>query len=240
MIPVIVPVKNITRLAAAGEALIRRTPGFPGMGLIHGHSGFGKTTATVWYSQRCNAVTVRAKASWTPFTMMEDISRELDLSPRSRISHMVDAVVKELSVFERPLFVDEFDYVVENGKMCDTLRDLYDLSDQPLIAIGMQDVAKKLKRREQFTGRIGQDVVFQPLDLEDAQLLVKMQCEVGIAHDLLTHLLAATRGSIRLMLVGLAKFEAKAKAAGLKEIGLAQWGATTPMFTGSATAGGAR
>lgn len=240
MIPAIVPVKNVTRLAEAGEALIHRNPGMPGMGLIHGHTGFGKTTAVTWYSQRCDAVSVRAKATWTPFVMMEDISRELDLAPRSRISHMVDAVVKEMTDRERPLFIDEFDYVVDSTKMCDTVRDLHDLSDQPVIAIGMQDIAKKLKRREQFTGRIAQDVAFQPLDIEDAQLLVRKQCEVRVSLDLLHHLLAATRGSIRLTLVGLAKIEAKAKTAGLPEIGLAQWGASTPMFTGSATAGGVR
>lgn len=40
----IAPVKNIAKLQAAYEALSTRDAGIPGMGLVYGHTGAGKTT----------------------------------------------------------------------------------------------------------------------------------------------------------------------------------------------------
>ena len=127
------------------------------------------------------------------------------------------------------------DYVADSKRMSDCVRDLHDLSTMPVIAIGMADIAKKLRHREQFTGRIAQDVAFEACDAADARLLADKLCEVRIADDLLKASLAQSRGSVRLMVVGLAKFEAKARALGRADIGLREWGESA-MFTGEAGA----
>ena len=61
-----VPVKNITRLSSAGDALMHRSRGLPGMGLIYGETGYGKSTATAWFVNQCDGVYVRAQRVWSP------------------------------------------------------------------------------------------------------------------------------------------------------------------------------
>ncbi|MFA5598315.1 MAG: ATP-binding protein, partial [Pusillimonas sp.] len=56
----VVSTKNIGRLVEASQALLTRTPGTPGIGLIFGKSGLGKTTATAWFVCQCDGVYVRA------------------------------------------------------------------------------------------------------------------------------------------------------------------------------------
>src|SRR5699024_11974997 len=54
--------------------------GMPGMGLVHGETGTGKTTALTWLRNRphVNAVYVRALALWTPSDIGREACREAE------------------------------------------------------------------------------------------------------------------------------------------------------------------
>src|SRR5690606_1482571 len=93
---------------------------------------------------------------------------------------MVNHIVSELAMGGRPLFVDEADYFVHNTKMLETLRDIHDLSQSPVILIGMAGIEKKLVHRLQFANRIYQAVEFLPADYEDARVLSDTVCEVYV------------------------------------------------------------
>jgi DNA transposition AAA+ family ATPase len=95
--------------------------------------------------------------------------------------------------------------------MLETLRDIHDLSSSPVVLVGMAGIERKLSNRQQLSGRISQWVEFKPADLEDAATLAKHVCEVEIAPDLLSDLHTQAKGSVRLMIVGLARIEALAK-----------------------------
>ena len=60
----IVPITNVTRLAEAGEALLHRAAGMPGMGLVYGPSGYGKTTAVDYLATRDGGHLLIASATW--------------------------------------------------------------------------------------------------------------------------------------------------------------------------------
>src|SRR5882672_11477857 len=107
----IVLVKNVARLSDAGEALMRRAPGMPGMGLVSGETGYGKTTAISWYANRANAVYVRAWATWTPAAMMDAILRELGRAARGSCAQMMRDIIEALALSGRSLFIDEADYI---------------------------------------------------------------------------------------------------------------------------------
>lgn len=220
----VVPVKNVKNLSKASNALLTRTPGTPGMGLIFGKSGYGKTTATAWFVNQCNGVYVRALASWTSSTMLQAILRELDVAPtKLRAASMVNQIADILRITGRPLFLDEFDYIVEDKKMTETLRDVHDLSSVPVILVGMEGVQQKIQLRDQFVNRIAQWVEFNAADFEDCKDLAEL-CEAKIKTDLLRRLFDASRGVIRLIVIGLDVIERKAKTLGLQEIGLDEWG----------------
>ena len=231
---VVALVKNIGRLSEASDALLTRAPGTPGIGLIFGKSGLGKTTATAWFVNQCNGVYVRALSTWTPGSMLQSILRELDVAPtRLRAASMVTQIADILRVTGRPLFLDEFDYIVEDKKMTETLRDIHDISSVPIVLVGMDGVQQKVQLRDQFVNRIAQWVEFKPADLEDSQLLSESLCEVTIKADLLHKLFDASKGVIRLIVIGLDAIERRAKTLGVSEIGLEQWGKADFFLSGS-------
>jgi DNA transposition AAA+ family ATPase len=229
----IVPIKNVARLSDAGEALVRRAPGMPGMGLVEGETGFGKTTAVTWYCNRANAVYVRALAAWTPASMFGSILKELGKQPRGSCAQMMDEIIEALALSNRPLFIDEADYLVRSLRMTESLRDVHDLATVPVVLIGMAGIDQRLAHRKQLTGRVMQHVRFEACDAEDAALLARELCEVRVKTDLLADLVKQVGGSVRLIVVGLARIEEYARRKGLDSIGSADWGRRA-FFTGEA------
>lgn len=222
----VVPVKNIARLAEASSSLLTRTPGTPGIGLIYGKSGLGKTTATAWFVNQCNGIYVRALSTWSSGAMLQSILRELDVAPSNhRLSSMVVQIADCLRLTGRPLFLDEFDYIVEDKKMTETLRDIHDLSSVPIILVGMDGVRHKIQLRDQFANRISQWVEFRSMDFDDCCMLRDQLCETTIRDDLLRRLFEASRGIIRLIVVGLDAIERKARTLAVSEIDTEKWGA---------------
>lgn len=241
----ILPVKNISRLQAAGDALINRPIGLPGMGLIWGPTGYGKTTATTWFINQCHGVYIRAMRLWSPKSMLDAIARELDLDVRGRNNgEMVEAIIRRLAETGRPLFIDEADYIVEQRRLTDTLRDVHDLSTCPVVLIGMHGIEKRIRGNEQFTGRISQWVPFQGADIDDASLLASGLVEIGIGDDLLADLHAKASpaqgggAEIRRLVVGLANIEAHGRRRGMDRVSLADWPEGRDYFIGAPVAPG--
>lgn len=243
----IVPIKNISRMRSAGDALLNRPTGMPGMGLIYSPTGYGKTTAATWFVNQVNGVYVRAMRLWSPKSMLNAILRELDMELSGTNGHLVEAIVEKLAATGRPLFIDEADYVIDSRRLVDTLRDIHDLSTVPVILIGMQGIKTKLNRAglEQFTGRISQWVEFSGADIADARMLANSLCEVQIADDLLiklhqkatpetarTHTIGGAE--IRRLVVGLSEIEQFALRRGLTSINADQWDPSADFFIGQA------
>ncbi|MEJ1358303.1 MAG: ATP-binding protein [Candidatus Sedimenticola sp. (ex Thyasira tokunagai)] len=242
----ILPVKNVSRLNEAGQALIQRDLGMPGMGLIWGPTGYGKTTAATWFINQCHGVYIRAMRLWSPKTMLTALARELDLDVKGRNNgEMVEAIIHRLAETGRPVFIDEADYIVESRRLTDTLRDIHDLSTVPVILIGMHGIEKRIRGNEQFTGRIAQWVSFEGLDMIDARLLADGLAEVKIADDLLQQLHRAASpknrqggascgAEVRRLVVGLGRIEQYARSRGLQSISAAEWTNGNEFFIGKA------
>lgn len=219
----IIPVKNVARLASAYQALESRPLNTPGMGLVWGDTGRGKTTATTWLINRCNGIYVRALALWNASSMLRAIAEELDLDTKGTRTALEVRVIERLAETQRPLFVDEADHIVGNEQMMETLRDIHDLSTVPVIMIGMGQMRKKVARYAQLENRIMHWVEFSACDHEDAVTLSRGMCDVEVEEDLLNELIEMTRGEIRRLVVGLAQIEDEAKVQGLSTIGKSQF-----------------
>lgn len=220
----VAPVKNVTRLSVAFQALADRDYGVPGIGLLYGFTGAGKTTAVTQLINRNNGVYVRANAVWTPSAMLSTIVNELGGVSMGKNAQMVSFIVEQLAISGRPLFVDEADYLLPNLKMLETLRDLHDMAGTPVVLIGMDGIQRRIISRQQFTRRITQWVEFKPLDDEDGRTLTDAVCEVKVQDDLVEKLRDAAKGSVGLMTVGLSRIEAFAKSQGFSDIDAARWG----------------
>lgn len=232
-----VPVKNVARLSAAARALLSRAPGAPGMGLIEGETGYGKSTAVAWLSNQVPSIYVRALSLWSPNVMLKTLCEELRLPSGGANGTLVGRIVEALFRTQQAVFIDEADYLVGSKRMTETLRDLHDLATVPVILIGMSGIDQRLAGCKQLTGRIAQHVQFEALDIEDAALIARELCDVTVQPDLLAKIHADARGSVRLIVVALARIEQHAKAKGLSTIGAADWGAKRQLFTGEAPGG---
>jgi len=224
-------VKNIHHLVSAYEGLAARDIA-EGIGLVHGFTGAGKTTAIAWLVSRERGIYVRANACWTPHAMMEAITRELGLAPKRRTAVMLDLIVERMVEEDRSLFVDEADYLLSNYRMIESLRDIHDRSGMPVVIVGMEGIERRILSRKQLAGRISRAVQFERADLADARVLADTVCDVRIEDDLLGLVHERARGSMRHMTVALAHIERFAKAQDLPTVDAQCWGGRT-LFVGA-------
>jgi len=210
-------IKTLTRLRIRGAAV-------PGICLVHGATGSGKTTALASAVAAYDAAFVRAEAMGCAGSLLDDICFELGVAAPYRNAAKFKAITSELKRKPRPLFVDEVDYLLRESRQLEMLRDLHDSTGVPIILIGMEEIEKKLLNYPQLTRRISNRLHFGPCDLADAQLLASELCEVEIEPELLAKMHGKAQGCIGLMVLALSLFEAQAKEEGQKRIGIADWG----------------
>ena len=143
---------------------------------------------------------------------------------------MLQVIVEQMKLSQHPLFIDEADYLFHNPRMIDAARDIHDLAELPVWLIGSNKLEKLLARRKIVAGRISQWVKFTPCDLEDTQLLTKELCLVEVqARFTRTSVHKASKGSIRLITVGLSRIESFARVQRWDRIDSQQW-ADRPFF----------
>lgn len=217
--------KNVVALQSAYNELLNRDSGIPGLGLLHGNTGHGKSTAVAWLVNKVNGIYVRAAATWTPSAMLGAIMSELGAEALGNNSAlMVKRITEQLAINNRLLVVDEADYLFSNLKMLETLRDIHDVSGAPVIIVGMEGIERRIVNRPQFRRRISQWVEFRSADLEDARTLTNDVCEVEVEDDLLARLHEEAAGNVGLMVVGLSRIESLGRANGWKKLDSERWG----------------
>lgn len=220
---VMVPVKNVGRLMQSEKALTKRAIGTPGMGIVDGATGLGKTMAITWLLVNVRGVYIRALSVSSPASLLGAICKELNIEPKGSCAQMLEKIVEALARDPRPIFVDEADKLVQNKRLIETLRDIHDLSTAPVILVGEGSLRQKIALIPRLAGRILEVVEFQPLDLKDAQLLASQLCDVELADDLVKHINEISRGSTRLNVVALNKIESAARADGHRRVDLKWW-----------------
>ncbi len=199
--------------------------GSPAIAMFTGVAGLGKTTAGSWLFVQADGVLVRCMMSDTLGTFLERLAQELGLEQRQRKAEMLKFIVHELAVTGKPLFIDECDYIAERRDVLETIRDIYDLANVPIILIGYNLLPKKVKRLEQLYSRISQHVEFKPADMDDIITVnQELVTDTIISTDLLEMLLTASAGNFRRIHTGLNSIEAYARTNGLKSISADQWG----------------
>ncbi len=223
---VVAPVKNITSTQVAFSSLFNRSYGVPGICCLHGPSGQGKTTALTLQYNQVNGIYVSTRAHDTTSSLIGRIVEELGATPKHQISKNVDYIIEQMSMYERPLFIDEGDYLMRDSRMLDTIRDLYDGTETSVIIAGMDQIVRNVSNHKQFYNRISQWIEFKPADLEDVNIMADYLIEDGIRIEeaLLDDLRRATNGEMRRITIGLSKIEALAIANELDWITSKDWG----------------
>lgn len=217
--------KNLLAAHDAYESIQQAADeGTPAMGMLSGKAGLGKTTAGAWLFVNAEGVLIRCLKADSLSTFLERLAIELGLEKRQRRADMINFIVKELAITGKPLFIDEADYLASNADVLETIRDIYDLSNVPIILIGYEQLPIKIKRLPQLHSRISQHVEFKPADTDDIATMARDLVEhTTIEEDLLEALLVKSKGNFRRITVGLGTIEKFAKSNDLKTINLDQY-----------------
>ncbi len=231
MTKVVAPVKNVIALQDVIDSLSNRDYGVPGIGLVHGKSGLGKTTAVTYLFNQINGIYVSMRTTDTATSLLARIMDELGTQPLSRVSKMVDYRVEQMSLHERALFIDEADYLMGDVRMLETVRDIYDATEVPVVLIGMDQIARRISSRKQFYNRISEWAEFKPADLDDVIVMsdALIRSGVRVEHELLDALRSQAAGELRRITIGLKRIEKLALVNELDFVTQSHWG-DQPFF----------
>lgn len=222
----IAPLANIAVAERAIARALGRGLHQPGLVVMHGPSGYGKSMAAAWVTSRNRAYYVQADDYWTKKTMLKDLCKALGLvvKPSTTVYDMALAVKAQLEQSGRPLIIDEFDYVVEKS-LVESVRSLYEGSKAAILIIGEEALPQKLKTWERFHGRILDWYPAEPGSLPDARELARLYCpHVDVQDDLLEKLVEKTKGSVRRISTNLETIQDAALGMGWETVDLNIWG----------------
>lgn len=218
----IAPIATLDLVSATIERLDRRRSGVPGIGVLYGPSGWGKTFATNSIAVESRAYYVQMRSAWRSKTMLEKILYEMGVKHGSASkSTLLDMVCEQLSASRRTLIIDEFDYCAKSDTLVELTRDIYEGSQGSLLLVGEELLPKKLEQWERFHSRVLTWAPAQPVTVSDAAKLASIYCpDVTLSGDVHTHLVDLAKGSVRRVCVNLTAIHEHCLTCGLAEVGL--------------------
>jgi DNA transposition AAA+ family ATPase len=230
----IAQIHNLELVRTAAERLSSRTAGLPGMAVLYGPAGYGKTTAALAIANENRAYFVQMRSAWGRKALLEKILLEMGAKPHGTIPQMLDQVCEQLATSGRMLMIDEFDYCGRTDGLIELVRDIYEGSQATLLLLGEEMLPQKLKKWERFHSRILSWIPAQPVSLADAAELAPIYCpNIHVATDLLDHLVKLSGGSVRRVSVNLAAVYDAAAVEGWDAVSRTTWG-DRQIYTGEA------
>lgn len=208
---------NVREGVNTAKRLEKNDAGVPGLGLIHGMRGYGKTQFLLWLAANNRYPYLRAKKDWTPSWVLEDLAVELQISPKTKKKDMFDDIVASLQEYSRLVIIDEVN--VPSMACLETLRDLHDISGAPFIFAGHDGIVKRLKSLAALFDRFLYITEFKPLSLEDVKEFASRCMDFPVDEEALVRVLGLTQGNFRKTVVVMKGMENRARADRASKIG---------------------
>lgn len=228
----IIPLTNVGLLAGAIERAMQRPIGLPGLVVMYGPSGLGKSVAAACAANQHRAYYVECRNVWTRKAFLLAILQEMAVTPARTLSEMVDQIAEQLSRSGRPLIVDDVQYLLDKAAG-NVLTDIYNASQGTIVLIGEKGVPSSMVKLERLHNRVLEWVPAQDASLADVKrLAVASYPNLQIADDLLADLVKHVKGCLRRVAVNLYRVNSECMAKGLREVDLAAW--TLGWFVGEA------
>ena len=123
---VFVKTKNVKQFISMVGNLQNRAEGVPGMALVYGEPGLGKTQTINWWALKNDAILVRCTQLMSARWLLTEILDEMGEIASSRISDCFNLIIKNLITNPQILIIDEIDYLTIDTKIVETLRDIHD------------------------------------------------------------------------------------------------------------------
>ena len=174
---------NVKNFIGLVENLINKPKNIPKMGLVYGEPGLGKSQTALWLACKYDGIYLRASNLMTGRWLLEEIVKELDEIPRFLTSDNFNIVVKKLKQNPQVIFIDEIDYLMNNYKSIETLRDIHDETGCPIIFIGMGLAHRKLERYKHLYDRFSEILKFEIFGVNDLSQIIGQLSEIKFTPD---------------------------------------------------------
>ena len=180
---IFVKTKNVKNFIGLVENLQNKPKNIPKMGLVYGEPGLGKSQTALWLACKYDAIYLRATNLMTGRWLLEEIAKEMNEIPRYLTSDNFNLIVQKLKQKPQLIIVDEIDYLMNNLKTIEILRDIHDETDCPIIFVGMELAHKKLERYKHLFDRFSEIVKFEVFSVADLKQIFEQLSEVKFTTD---------------------------------------------------------
>lgn len=180
---IFVKTQNVKNFIGLVENLLNKPKNIPKMGLIYGEPGLGKSQTALWLACKYDAIYLRATNLMTGRWLLEEIAKEMDEIPRYLTSDNFNLIVQKLKQKPQLIIVDEIDYLMNNLKTIEILRDIHDETDCPIIFIGMGLAHKKLERYKHLFDRFSEIVKVETFGVNDIAQIINQLAEIKFTAD---------------------------------------------------------
>ncbi len=143
----------------------------------------------------------------------------MDEFPRYLTSDNFNLVVKKLKANPKVIFIDEIDYLMNNFKTVEILRDLHDETDCPIVIIGMSLAHRKLERYKHLYDRFSEILKFETFGVSDIAQIVNELSQAPISADVIEYI-HQKHNRFRQIVQLINKLETLAKENNLTEINM--------------------
>ena len=185
---IFVKTTNVKNFIGLVENLINKPKNIPKMGLVYGEPGLGKSQTALWLACKYNGIYLRASNLMTGRWLLEEMVKELNEIPRFLTSDNFNIVVKKLKQNPQIIFIDEIDYLMNNYKTIETLRDILDETDCPIIFIGMGLAHRKLERYKHLYDRFSEILKFETFGVDDLSQIIGKLSEITFTPDAIEYI----------------------------------------------------
>ena len=179
---------NVKNFIGLVENLQNKPKNIPKMGLVYGEPGLGKSQTALWLACKYDAIYLRATNLMTGRWLLEELVKELDEIPRFLTSDNFNLVVKKLKQKPQIIFIDEIDYLINNYKTIETLRDIHDETGFPIIFIGMGLAHRKLERYKHLYDRFSEILKFETFGVNDLSQIIGQLSEITFTPDAIEYI----------------------------------------------------
>ena len=185
---IFVKTSNVKNFIGLVENLINKPKNIPKMGLVYGEPGLGKSQTALWLACKYDGIYLRASNLMTGRWLLEELVKELDEIPRFLTSDNFNIVVKKLKQNPQVIFIDEIDYLMNNYKSIETLRDIHDETGCPIIFIGMGLAHRKLERYKHLYDRFSEILKFETFGVDDLSQIIGKLSEITFTPDAIEYI----------------------------------------------------
>lgn len=175
---IFVKTTNVKNFIGLVEILINKPKNIPKMGLVYGEPGLGKSQTALWLACKYDGIYLRASNLMTGRWLLEEMVKELDEIPKFLTSDNFNIVIKKLKQNQQVIFIDEINYLMNNYKSIETLRDIHDETGCPIIFIGMGLAHRKLERYKHLYDRFSEILKFETFEVNDLSQIINQLSEI--------------------------------------------------------------